>query len=346
MRRDAQLHEEDFLGNTEPRLVGQPQRTAAPPSKRLTIVLRYSSSVSTSRNAPSSSIAMSPAAEACARTIGFAPVDGSAARSAANTVRSISSGWPWRVAGRRPHDRRARPAIAIDDGADGRRRHAAGRRPASRSTADTPGRSIDVEAGDQRRQLAAVVVAVHHEARRQPALGETAGDGIGVVPDHHDHVVDAGVEKGADDARQERVVVAERAGWPWRVPCATIGRPRARARESRTQCYRIATMSDVDIHIRCQRCGAEMEMRDPGTGTAVDARSILGLQRLRTSFLDDVPAAARRPSRKPRRRSPLVQPNQRISHECLDDVLEIPTTTPMTRTTTTSTTRDDETTGR
>jgi ribosomal protein L37E len=27
-------------------------------------------------------------------------------------------------------------------------------------------------------------------------------------------------------------------------------------------------MSDVetDIHIRCQRCGAEMEMRDPGPG--------------------------------------------------------------------------------
>src|SRR4051812_30614239 len=28
-------------------------------------------------------------------------------------------------------------------------------------------------------------------------------------------------------------------------------------------CYRIAAMSDLDIHIRCMRCGADMEMRDP-----------------------------------------------------------------------------------
>src|SRR5438128_1287272 len=27
-----------------------------------------------------------------------------------------------------------------------------------------------------------------------------------------------------------------------------------------------APMSDGDIHIRCMRCGAEMEMRDPGPG--------------------------------------------------------------------------------
>ena len=25
-------------------------------------------------------------------------------------------------------------------------------------------------------------------------------------------------------------------------------------------------MSDVEYHIRCQRCGAEMDMRDPGPG--------------------------------------------------------------------------------
>ena len=27
--------------------------------------------------------------------------------------------------------------------------------------------------------------------------------------------------------------------------------------------YRIAAMSEIGIHIRCMRCGAEMEMRDP-----------------------------------------------------------------------------------
>ena len=25
-------------------------------------------------------------------------------------------------------------------------------------------------------------------------------------------------------------------------------------------------MSDTDLHIRCQRCGTEMDMRDPGPG--------------------------------------------------------------------------------
>jgi len=31
-------------------------------------------------------------------------------------------------------------------------------------------------------------------------------------------------------------------------------------------CARIPGMSDVDLRIRCQRCGADMEMRDPGPG--------------------------------------------------------------------------------
>src|SRR5262249_4364487 len=31
-------------------------------------------------------------------------------------------------------------------------------------------------------------------------------------------------------------------------------------------CYRIAAMGEVDLHIRCMRCGAEMELRDPGPG--------------------------------------------------------------------------------
>jgi ribosomal protein L37E len=27
-------------------------------------------------------------------------------------------------------------------------------------------------------------------------------------------------------------------------------------------------MSDIDLHIRCQRCGTEMDLRDPAPGTA------------------------------------------------------------------------------
>jgi DNA-directed RNA polymerase subunit RPC12/RpoP len=31
-------------------------------------------------------------------------------------------------------------------------------------------------------------------------------------------------------------------------------------------CARIADMTDVERQIRCQRCGADMELRDPGPG--------------------------------------------------------------------------------
>jgi ribosomal protein L37E len=33
-----------------------------------------------------------------------------------------------------------------------------------------------------------------------------------------------------------------------------------------TRDTKITTMTDLDLHIRCQRCGAEMEMRDPAPG--------------------------------------------------------------------------------
>ena len=32
---------------------------------------------------------------------------------------------------------------------------------------------------------------------------------------------------------------------------------------NRASCDRIAAMTDIERHIRCQRCGAQMEMRDP-----------------------------------------------------------------------------------
>ena len=52
-------------------------------------------------------------------------------------------------------------------------------------------------------------------------------------------------------------------------------------------------MSDAGLHIRCQRCGTEMEMRDPGPGMAVDARSVLGLPEMRPAFLVDLSTAER-----------------------------------------------------
>src|SRR5438552_883913 len=41
-------------------------------------------------------------------------------------------------------------------------------------------------------------------------------------------------------------------------------------------------MGDADLHIRCQRCGAEMEMRDPGPGVpALLTLASLGRPRVR-----------------------------------------------------------------
>ena len=79
-------------------------------------------------------------------------------------------------------------------------------------------------------------------------------------------------------------------------------------------------MNDAGLHIRCQRCGAEMEMRDPGPGHALDARSVLGLQRVRPSFLDDLSAAEAGRAARRAAAEPLPQRRARgrtrvISHE-------------------------------
>jgi DNA-directed RNA polymerase subunit RPC12/RpoP len=44
-----------------------------------------------------------------------------------------------------------------------------------------------------------------------------------------------------------------------------VDRPAARtiAGIMNALCYRIARMSEAELHIRCMRCGAQMEMRDP-----------------------------------------------------------------------------------
>ena len=176
------------------------------------------------------------------------------------------------AAARRPHDRRVRLVVPIDDGAHRRRRRRAARRRASRAPPPRP--------ADRRRAARrAATTAGRARSRRfstkragRPLAAKLRDDRVRVVADDDDHVVDAGVEERADDARQERLAVARAADSLWAVPCARICRPRARWRESRLaiiQCNadaRIARMTDVDLHIRCQRCGTEMEMRDPGPG--------------------------------------------------------------------------------
>ena len=112
-------------------------------------------------------------------------------------------------AGRRAHDGRVGAAIAVNDGAHGGRRDE--RNVDQRHQRGGDARPIDdAEAGDERRELTAVVLAIDDEARRQSARRERPDDVVSVVA-HDDHdVVDAGVQKRADDARQEGVVAAER----------------------------------------------------------------------------------------------------------------------------------------
>src|SRR5688572_28023772 len=50
------------------------------------------------------------------------------------------------------------------------------------------------------------------------------------------------------------------------VPSAKTFRRRGQFRESLTY-YRIAGMSDVGVKVRCQRCGDQMDLRDPPPGT-------------------------------------------------------------------------------
>ncbi len=53
-------------------------------------------------------------------------------------------------------------------------------------------------------------------------------------------------------------------------------------------------MSDVGVKVRCQRCGDQMELRDPAPGHALAAQSVLGVSTLRPTLLDHLPLSARR----------------------------------------------------
>ena len=72
-------------------------------------------------------------------------------------------------------------------------------------------------------------------------------------------------------------------------------------------------MSDVDLQIRCMRCGTQMEHAGSGPGHAVDAGPVLGVPQLRTALLDDVSAAEAQGGSRSRR--------QRLSGEPADGLL-------------------------
>ncbi len=50
-------------------------------------------------------------------------------------------------------------------------------------------------------------------------------------------------------------------------------------------------MDDTLPHVRCQRCGSQMELKDPGPGMAWPPEQVLGVPDVRPALLVDLPPA-------------------------------------------------------
>jgi len=95
------------------------------------------------------------------------------------------------------------------DGANRRRRH---KRDIDQrhERGRQPGPIDDRQTREQRGELATFVRPILNKPRRKAALHELSNHRVRLVPHHDHHIVHARVEKGRDDARQERVPGAER----------------------------------------------------------------------------------------------------------------------------------------
>src|SRR4051812_18096441 len=78
---------------------------------------------------------------------------------------------------------------------------------------------------------------------------------------------------------------------PSPAPCAMSARRRARSRESRVQCYRIAGHGRRRYPHPLSALRRRNGNARSGSGNALDARPVLGMQSMRPSFLDHVSAA-------------------------------------------------------
>src|SRR5205823_3107163 len=120
-----------------------------------------------------------------------------------------------------------------------------------------------------------------------------------LVPDHDHHVVDAGIEKRADDAGEKRLAAAER---------QQRFRP-AHARRAAGGQHDCGDHGSIVIERRAARIAFHERARDrdpvhavrgrngssrSGARHALDPGSVLGMPALRPSFLDDLPAAQTR----------------------------------------------------
>ena len=67
-------------------------------------------------------------------------------------------------------------------------------------------------------------------------------------------------------------------------------------------------MSEIDLHIRCQRCGTEMELRDPAPGTPWKPDQFWVCSEVRPTFLVHVSAAEPRETQAGRRCTAVAEP--------------------------------------
>ncbi len=161
-----------------------------------------------------------------------------------------------------PHDRSVRRVIAVDHRTD--RRAGDQRHVDERHKCRDDSRPIDdAQAREKRRQLTLLIVGVLDEPRNEIALGKCVDYGLCIVPDDHDDVLDRRVLERAHDARDEGVAIRQgersfRASHAARLPCGEDD-----GRNHPGDRIESEAMGEIDLHIRCQRCGTDMELRDP-----------------------------------------------------------------------------------
>lgn len=157
----------------------------------------------------------------------------------------------------------------------------------------------------QRGQLAALGLRVDDQAWRVFLPRHRVGDGRHTVAGHDKNFVDPAVAQDPNNSADERL--SGRCEWQQRLRASHTTRapgseyhtgnndaqqsPPSGFVSSTAPNDRIPRMSDVQIQIRCQRCGTQMELLDPAAGDPWAPTAVLGLPKVRPSFLDDIPAS-------------------------------------------------------
>ena len=143
------------------------------------------------------------------------------------------------------------------DGADRRRRH---KRDVDQrhKRGRHPGPIDNGQTREQRRELAAFVRTILNKPRRKAALHELGNHRVRLMPHHDHHIVHTRVEKGRDDARQERVPCAKR-----QVRLEPTHASRLARREDDHGDHEIAGLQDCRI---AERKGEMAERQKGGDG--------------------------------------------------------------------------------